>query len=128
VKNLTKADKIVVLLIVLLACFSHFFFVVNVFDNAPQQIEISVGGQIYATYSLNKIKDERIVNIDTEYGNNTLKISPDGAEMIDASCSDKLDIRVGKITKEGQAIICVPNKVMVKLVRNNKEKVDKVTY
>jgi hypothetical protein len=48
--------------------------------------------------------------------------------MVDASCPDKKDVKIGKITKTRQMIICAPNRVSVKLGGNTKLQVDKVSY
>ena len=59
---------------------------------------------------------------------NILEINSDGARMLDSSCPDKTDIKMGKVTKPGQIILCIPNKVAVKITGKGKLNVDKVTY
>ena len=51
-----------------------------------------------------------------------------GARVTEASCPDKTDIQSGKITKPGQMIVCVPNRVTVRILGKNRVTVDKVTY
>jgi hypothetical protein len=59
---------------------------------------------------------------DTEYeikgdhGERNLLVIKDGkAEIKEASCPDGLCIKTGKIDKEGQSIVCLPNKVVVEI-------------
>ncbi len=59
---------------------------------------------------------------DTEYeilgdnGERNLLIIKDGkAEIKEASCPDGLCIKTGKIDKDGQSIVCLPNKVVVEI-------------
>ena len=59
---------------------------------------------------------------DTEYeikgdhGERNLLVIKDGkAEIKEASCPDGLCVRTGKIDKEGQSIVCLPNKVVVEI-------------
>lgn len=55
---------------------------------------------VNATYSLNG-------------GTNVLHIEDGRAWLTDADCPDKLCVRQGKISKEGETITCLPNKLTV---------------
>lgn len=55
---------------------------------------------VNATYSLNG-------------GTNILHIEDGKAWLSDANCPDKLCVRQGKISKEGETITCLPNKLTV---------------
>ena len=55
---------------------------------------------VNATYSLNG-------------GTNILHIEDGKAWLTDADCPDKLCVRQGKISKEGETITCLPNKLTV---------------
>lgn len=46
-------------------------------------------------------------------GTNTLYIEDGKAWLTDADCPDKLCVRQGKISKEGETITCLPNKLTV---------------
>ncbi len=127
-KILTKSDKLIIVLILLLSVLSYIIMALNITAEAPRSVEITVNGKLYAQYNLAEIKSSKNVEIKTEFGINTLKLTDDGAEMISANCKDKLDIKCGKITKVGQIIVCAPNRVLVKLTGDADEKIDKVTY
>lgn len=46
----------------------------------------------------------------------------DGAVSVtESNCGDKTCMRTGKISKRGEAIICVPNKVIVEIKGSSKE-------
>jgi hypothetical protein len=55
---------------------------------------------VNATYTLNG-------------GTNILHIEDGKAWLTDATCPDKLCVRQGKISKEGETITCLPNKLTV---------------
>lgn len=126
-KLFTKGDKIIVILILITAMATYVAFAAFIADGSPEAVQIFVDGSLYASYNLNDIKEAKKVEILSVYGKNTLKITADGAEMVDADCPDKTDVRAGRITKPGQVIICAPNKVLVKLMGID-NKIDKVTY
>jgi hypothetical protein len=44
--------------------------------------------------------------------------------MIDADCPDKLCEKQGKISKNGQSIICLPNKIVIKINSDTDTDVD----
>ncbi len=126
-KLFTKGDKVVVALVLLIAIGTYAAFATFIADKSPDFLQIFVDGALYASYNLNEIKGEKTVEISSTYGTNTLKFDSDGAEMIETSCPDKTDIRLGKITKSGQVIICAPNRLIVRLSGGD-DKIDKVTY
>lgn len=74
-------------------------------------VEISVGGEVIETLPLNK---------DTTYtiegkggGKNYLTIQDGEAWLTDATCPDQLCVYMGKVSQNGQSIICLPNEVVV---------------
>ena len=127
-KNLAKGDKIVAALVALVAVLSYIIFTFFVLKGHPDGVEVFVDGKLYATYSLTEFEKPKKIEVVTEYGKNVLQMDCDGVSIIDASCPDKRDVKAGKITKAGQTIICVPNRVLVKLTGKSDSNVDKVAY
>lgn len=56
---------------------------------------------------------EQIIDID---GHNIIEINGLTAKMKEADCHDGVCVRTGVLTKSGQAAVCLPNKVVLKLV------------
>ena len=74
---------------------------------------MSVDGQEVAAFPL---------DVDITYdiegaggGRNLLVIEGGQAYLSDASCPDLLCVHMGKISRAGQSIICLPNKVTVEI-------------
>ena len=67
-------------------------------------------GILYGQYELNTDK-EIIVKYKSEF--NKIEIKDSCVFVSDASCNDKLDVKQGKISKAGQSIICLPNRLIV---------------
>ena len=124
----TKWDKAVICFVLIVALLSYIVFSYVVFGEQAEGVEVLVDGNEYAFYSFDDITDEKIIRIETENGFNVLKITEKGAVMTDASCPDKMDVKMGEISKPGQVIICIPNRVSVRITGKNKLKVDRVTY
>ncbi len=125
-KIITEYDIYIIIFLLLVAILLYCVIGFFAASDAPEILEISVDGKLYASYTLSDIATPEAVRISTQFGNNTLEISHDGAKMTDSDCKDRLDVKCGKITKAGQVIICIPNRVIVRLL--GEDKVDKVTY
>ena len=70
--------------------------------------EVAEGGVVIATYPL---------DTDGEYllagGKNMLVIKDGYAYMTEADCPDRTCVKTGKISKTGESIVCLPNKISV---------------
>lgn len=75
----------------------------------PSHVVITEDGIVRGEYSL---FEERIVHLDC---GNTILIQNQEVWMQEADCPDQYCVRQGKITEEGQTIICLPHKVIVEI-------------
>lgn len=118
-----KKKDIVLIIGVIIVIILGFGF--NNYTNTKksEKVEIYVNNKLYKTYDINS-KEE--VKIETEEGNNIIKIHDKGVEMIDASCPDKVCVHTGFISKNSESIVCLPNKVNVKIISNTNEKEEDV--
>lgn len=79
-------------------------------------VVIHVDGKQVATYSL-----EEEGTFPLNGGTNILVIKDGEAFLIDADCPDKLCVNQGKISKGGQVITCLPNKLTVTVISDDKD-------
>ena len=89
-------------------------FGVNYFVNTKNvdSIEIYMDNKLYKTYDIN---DKEEIKIKSKEGYNIVKIHDKGVEIIEASCPDKVCVHQGFITKSSESIVCLPNKVHIKI-------------
>lgn len=87
----------------------------------------TASSQLYAEIWKNHVLIERIKleettnrEIDLD-GHNTIVLQGKTARIAAADCSDQVCVRTGTLSKAGQAAICLPNEVIVKLVGGNGE-------
>lgn len=125
---ITVWDKSIIATLLTLALIIYLLFAGSLFGEQPEMVAIFVDGREYATYSLAAITGIKKVEINTEFGHNTIEITSDDARITEASCPDKTDIQSGRITKPGQMLVCIPNRVTVRILGKNRLMVDKVTY
>ncbi len=110
-KRFGKNDLILLVVLLAVAALGFYFFY---FRSRPQggQVQITIDGTVYGTYSLGK---EQEIQIPDASGatTNVLLIKDGMAKMIEANCPDKLCEYQNAISKSGESIICLPNKVVV---------------
>lgn len=97
--------------------FNHFYF-----KQSANIVEISLNNQIYQTVSLNT---NQTINIDNL---NTVIIKDGEVYIKEASCPDKLCMKQGKISKNGEQIICLPNQITVSISSNQNNDTDATVH
>ncbi len=70
---------------------------------------IEVDGEIFGRYPM---KESITVDVN---GKNTVEITESYVRVIYADCPDKSDVKQGKIENGGQVIVCLPNKMTVRI-------------
>lgn len=86
---------------------------VSLFKGQGAEVVITVNGEQWGRYSLS---EDATVVIENGEHSNTLIISGGKARVDDASCPDKLCVKMGEAEFSGQSIICLPNKVVIEIV------------
>ena len=92
-------------------------------DNVGSDVEVYVNGELYSVYSLS---ENRTVCIETSFGKNTLCIRNGEVFVIESDCKDKLEIDAGKISRCGESLICLPNRLVLTIAGEGE--VDSVSY
>ena len=82
---------------------------------------VKVNGEIQGVYSLSEDQD-----IEINGGTNRLKIRNSTADMTEADCPDKLCVNQRAVSKNGESIICLPNKVIVTVDSSENSEFDAV--
>lgn len=81
------------------------------------QVQVRVAGSVVETFSLSQNRSYTIEGVD---GGTNLLIIQDGQAWIEeASCPDGLCVHMGKIRRDGQSVVCLPNQVVVEVVTDS---------
>lgn len=104
-------------LIALVALIAVGIWAWSAFSADGDVIVIHRGDEIVEEIDLSDVDKSYTVDL----GTNTVLIEKDGATVTKAKCPDKICVHTGKITKNGEAIICAPNKIMIEFKGNDKE-------
>ena len=100
--------EFVVILALILAGFLALLFT-ELFSPAGSTVSVTVNGEPFGEYSL------YFDNVYQIGENNTLSVKDGSAYMSYAACPDKTCVNMGKISKVGERIICLPNRVTVEI-------------
>lgn len=121
----TKIDRFIFLFMLILSAASIIFTNVIFADRVAEFAVIEVDGREYGRYSL-KEKEAKVLDIKTNFGQNTVEISYGGVCVLDADCPDKLEVKAGRISKAGEMLVCLPNRMIVRI--EGEREVDGVAY
>lgn len=95
------------------------------FSENGSAITVTVDGQLYGTYTLSEARE---IPIELDGGISNVIVIEDGAAyMKDADCPDKLCMRQGAISRDGQTIVCLPHKLVVEVIGGEKEAYDSIS-
>lgn len=124
---MTKYDKILILFIVVLSLVSIYFTKYFAVDSMNKSVYIEVNGDKYKELLIDESTNETFEVI-SEYGSNKIDITDGKVRVIEASCPDKLDVRQGAISKPGEIIVCLPNKMSIEILGKSDNGEDDIDY
>ena len=117
-KRIGKNDIIFLAAITIFAVLFSIIFKI-VFSKQGDMVEISVDGKLYGSYSLDTDTEVDIVDHNGTV-TNVLIIKNHTADMVEATCPDKLCLKQKAISKDNESIVCLPNKTIVQ-IQSDKE-------
>ncbi len=121
-KGITGGD---ILLIVSVCLISAVLFLLPfIGDRGALKAEIYLSGEKTEEIILNEVTDSYTLKV----GGCELLIEKDGVSFLSSCCSDKLCVKKGKLKRQGDAMACVPEKVVVNLKRLKGTSPDGITY
>ena len=66
--------------------------------------------------------------IDNELGKNVVEIDNEQVKIIDADCHDKICVKAHAISKPGESLICLPHKLVIRIIGEGKQETDEVSF
>ena len=90
-------------------------------DSTDGMVRITVDGEVYGEYPL---ADDLDIQINET---NHLSIKDGKATMTDATCPDQLCVHQKAVSKDGESIICLPNKVIAIIIDGEESEIDTIS-
>lgn len=123
VTKVKKAD--IILLAVLLLTAVVFWLVTELGAESGDYVTVSVDGEVKWTLPLSEDTVMRIDRGEADY--NILVIENGRAWVSEASCPDLKCVHMKKISRDGECIICLPNRLVIQAHSSEKQEVDGIT-
>ena len=115
-----KNDFWLILVLLVLAAGSWFLFRSD--STARDKVlVVQKGQQVLQRIELKKVTSETKLIVPVEHGEMVIAYDREGGRVLSSPCPDQVCVHQGKITRSGQTIACVPEKVLVTITTAAKE-------
>lgn len=126
---MTRGDKLLIVAIIIISIMSLLFINRTVTGYKDKYVSIQVDGEEIKKIIFDKSVIGKTLPIETEYGYNLIEIGDEEVRVIEADCPDQLDIKQGYISKVGEIIVCLPNRLVVEVKgESNETNIDGLSY
>ncbi len=100
------------------------FFSARVLFSGPAADHVQITGQ--NTKAVYSIEENRSVEVDGPLGETTVIIAGGEVWIQSSPCREKICMKMGHISRGGEQLICIPNRVVVELV-GEEQRIDGVS-
>ena len=107
-------NDLLIILIPLLLCLCYGVWV-NFSHQRGGYVYVEQDGEVIGEYPLSRDAEIKLEN--ENGGFNVLVIKDGKADIISASCPDKVCVNHRKIGFEGESIVCLPNRLTVRVIK-----------
>ncbi len=121
---MTKYDKIFIIIILLITTMLWLLPRLSNKNISNANILIYQENKLIGTYNINSNK---IIEIKRKNIYMKLEIKNKKVSVLDSACPLKTCAHCGWISRENQSIICIPQKIIIK-IQGKKNKIDAITY
>ena len=120
-----KYKKDIILIGVILGVAGLLFVLFQVTKKPGKYVVITQNGKEIAKYALNEDRQISIPYQENQY--NVLVIRDQKAYISSATCPDQLCVKQRSISKVNETLVCLPNKMVVKVIGDEPSDVDIVS-
>lgn len=120
--KIKKRDILIIVSLLLLSILMAFFVQRFKSNTKGDYLLVELNGKEYGKYPLDKDQSFKIELHDDEY--NIVEIKDKKVSMIEANCRDLICTRMPAISKSGETIVCLPHRLVLEIVSDEKSDVD----
>lgn len=128
---MTRWDKYLIVLLIIVSVLGMFVVGKEAGNNNRKYVVVTVDGNIYKKISVFPNMKGQTFDIETKYGYNRIEIKDEKVRVSESNCHNKLCISQGWISKPGEVVICLPHRLSVEIIidnRNQDEDIDNISY
>lgn len=129
-KLLTKWDKILIVILLLVTIASTFLILITYNTDNDNKVVIQVNGKTINEIQLNKSEKPNVYKFTFNGNIGYIEIKNESVRMLEMDkeiCPEKICSDTGWISKGYQTIVCLPNKIVVSIVSSKNEKLDAIS-
>jgi hypothetical protein len=115
----TRADKILIIALIVLSTISY--PAIKRLTPEGSFLQIEVEGKTADVVPMDQTGN---ITVTGRLGRTTIRIDDHGARFVDSPCPDKKCVSSAPIRDAGEIAVCVPNRVMIRVLGNNREGTD----
>ena len=124
-KNIKLRNDIIFMVAVMLIALLTWTYIRYIGFNNGDTVTVLQDGEEIGSYPLSE-DNIYIISYDGSY--NLLMISNGEAFVSDADCPDGLCMKQRAVSKDGESIICLPHKLVIRVEAKEEGELDAVTY
>ena len=112
-EHVTRADKILIGCLLILTLGSYPLIRDVIATGEGDMVRIEVNGREFANVSL---QDDQTILVPGPLGNTEVVIHEHEVFVQDSPCRAKICVKMGHVSQAGQMVVCVPNKVSIRVL------------
>lgn len=125
---ITKGDKFLIIFVLISSVLIFVAFNAYGISKENNYAVIEVNGELYQKISLGKKGPNLKIKVNGPLGETEVEVAEDKVRINSSPCPDKNCINQGWIEKPGQVLVCLPNRVVVKIEGKTQTNVDVKTF
>lgn len=119
--TITKGDKILISIVLILNLLSIPFIFAS--QKSGADIIIEADNTFIGKYSLKK---DQLISVEGKLGITDIKIEDGQARIEKSPCFHKICIKMGRIRHAGKIAVCIPNKVVIRVIGSDHDGLDAI--
>ena len=112
-QHITRADTILIGCLLVLALGSYPLIRSAIAAGEGDMVRIEVDGREFANVSL---RDDQTLLVPGPLGNTTVVVHQHEVFVQESPCRAKICVKMGHVSQAGQMVVCVPNKVSIRVL------------
>lgn len=114
------------LLIILIAAAAAVALVIQKVTASGSVASIFLDGECIQTIDLDRVTEDYTFEITGDNYTNTVEVAPGKIRVVSSDCPDKICVNTGWISDSSKTIVCLPNRLVIKIDAESESDVDTV--
>lgn len=124
-----KWDVIIIVALIIISFIPEgVMLITNINKHDSLYVEVYSQGKLFKKLPLKKDSEKVTFTVKNEIGENVVEINNGQVKVIDADCYDKICVKAHAISKPGESLICLPHKVVVRVIGEGKQETDEQSF